>query len=196
MVSSADPDRPLPPADLDDLVRRSREGDMDAFGCLVERYHAEVARLAYRLLRSREAAEDATQEIFLKAWQHMGRFRASSRFSTWLYSIASHHCMDLIRARQREASLLGRFVATLRPRTTTPADLPPEVPGDWEARIRLREALAELPEPSRHVVTLHLYMGYSFQEIATMLGEPLQTVRSRVYAAMDRLRKRLADLDP
>src|SRR4051812_26601572 len=83
--------------DLDDLVRRSRSGDLEAFDDLVGRFYTVTFGLACRMLYDREAAADAVQEVFIKAWRNLPRFRSASRFSTWIHTIAVNHCLDTAR---------------------------------------------------------------------------------------------------
>ena len=83
-----------------DLVTRALEGDQDSFAILVERHQQAVYNLTYRMLRNAREAEDAAQEAFLRAYQHLNRYDPSRSFKTWLMSIASNHCIDRIRKRR------------------------------------------------------------------------------------------------
>jgi sigma-70-like protein len=90
------------------LVDRARAGDTGAFEMLVRRYQGWVFTLAVRMLGDRAEAEDMAQEIFLKAYRGLKRFKGASRFSTWLYTIANHHCLNQLEARRRRPSVCRR----------------------------------------------------------------------------------------
>src|SRR6478672_13510739 len=86
-------------------VAQARAGDRDAFRFLVEKHSRNVFRLAFRMTRSEEDAEDVVQETFLKAYRNLSRFAGQSEFSTWLHSIAAHCALDLLRRRAARATL-------------------------------------------------------------------------------------------
>jgi RNA polymerase sigma-70 factor (ECF subfamily) len=195
LVLTAKDGRPsLDARDLDDLVRRSRAGDVRAFSRLYCHYYRVTFGLAYRMLGDKEAAEDATQEIFVRAWRNLRSFRGASRFSTWLHTIAVNSCLTLSRARMRE----GRRVETLldddRHRDFV-SDLGTGSPSppDWERSLLIREALERLPEDQRVVVVLHYYTQYSLVEIASALGLHPNTAGRRLDRAMNRLKVLLGE---
>ncbi|HEY3285273.1 MAG TPA: sigma-70 family RNA polymerase sigma factor [Armatimonadota bacterium] len=168
--------------ETEDLVRRSRAGDATAFGVLAERHREFTFRLAYRVLGDYEAATDATQETFLRAWRSIRRFRGTCGFATWLHAITVNCCVEVGRKVTQERSRCG----------PEPAQEPAAPEGmDWALRLALREALSELPEPQRLVVTLYYFADYTLREIAEELGVPLPTVYSRQRAALERLGRRL-----
>jgi RNA polymerase sigma-70 factor (ECF subfamily) len=184
---------PLDASELNDLVLRSRNGDLESFDRLVGEYYGLTYRLAYRIIGDQSAAEDATQEIFIKAWRNMSRFREAARFSTWLHSIAVNHCLDASRQRRREES-------RIHPSAPMDAEESPRIIGasspddQWSLSLTLRDAIRRLPEKLRVAVTLRYYMEYSVNDIAAALDLPPNTVRSRIYLAMKRLKTVLATL--
>jgi RNA polymerase sigma-70 factor (ECF subfamily) len=178
---------PIP--DLQDLIRRCRDGDPSAFDALASRHYRRVYRLAYRMLGGREAAEDAAQEIFLKAWRGIRSYKGASGFVTWLHAIAIHHCLNASRRQTRDA-------ARTRPLFEE------EIEGDaleadeseiesWHERVALREAVRRLPEKVRMIIALHYFSDYSAKEIAEMLGQPLRTVYARLEHGRGLLAKEL-----
>jgi RNA polymerase sigma-70 factor (ECF subfamily) len=188
----------LDAAELNDLVHRSRTGDLDAFDRLIEQYYGLTYRLAYRIIGDQTAAEDATQEIFIKAWRNMARFQGAARFSTWLHSIAVNHCLDASRRRNRDASRLDTSPLEnedLYPALGNGAVSSPSPSDQWNLSLTLRDAIRKLPEKLRVVVTLRYYMDYSVSDVAAALDLPPNTVRSRLYLAMKRLRTVLAGLE-
>jgi RNA polymerase sigma-70 factor (ECF subfamily) len=184
---------PLSPRDLDDLARRSRKGDRAAFNALVRHFHGTTFRLACRMLRDPEAAADATQEIFLKAWNHLHRFRGASRFSTWLHSIAVHHCLDAARRQSREALRTQPLFweSDGNPEAASPEPSSPTV--SWDTSLVIQEALSKLPEKLLTVVVLHYYGGYTVTNMSEALGLPARTVRHQLATAMDRLQRTLGN---
>jgi RNA polymerase sigma-70 factor (ECF subfamily) len=165
-------------------VARSRSGDVEAFNFLMDRYYEVTLLLACRLLGDREAAQDATQEIFIKAWRNLSKFRGASQFSTWLHAIAANHCITAAKRLSRQA----RRTRSLEEIDVAPPDpsRPPD-DGNWELHWAVREATAKLPEKLRLVLILHYFAGYSIREIAAGLDLPRSTVHSRLDSALARL---------
>jgi RNA polymerase sigma-70 factor (ECF subfamily) len=178
-------------ADDQALVERSRNGELDAFEALVEKYRQRVWRLAFNVLRDREEAWDVAQEAFVRAWQALGNFRGQSAFYTWLFRITMNVASD--RLRQRGAR--GRAFGTERvgeeemERTMADSDLTPEQrAARTEQRERIQRALAALPEHHRTIIMLSDLEGLSYREIADVLEIPMGTVMSRLHNARKKLR--------
>lgn len=163
------------------LVELSKQGDRDSFNQLVQRYHKLAYNLAYRFLGQAQAAEDATQEAFLSAWQGVGRFRGGN-FRAWLLQIVANACRDYLRFQHRHP-------------TTSYESLPiaPAVPSpDPERSLELEDAiqrgLAQLPWEQRLAVILSDAIGLSYDEVAKSMGCSLGTVRSRLSRGRASLR--------
>lgn len=187
---------PSPPAaslpaasGLDLLVQRSRSGDPDAFDALVGCLYEPIYRLAYRLLRHPQDAEDATQEVFLKAWRHLPQFRGTAQFTTWLYAIAVHHCLDLSRRRNRDRRLFLSLLREVRGPSRPPLPLLSSRSSEGDLCLFIREAVEALPAPLQTVVLLHYFADLSAPEVAAALRLPDRTVRFRLASALNRLRK-------
>jgi len=177
------------------LVARWQSGDPRAFEQLVRRHERSVFRLLYRMLGSREEAEDAAQEAFLSLHRHGRRFRREARFSTFLYRVAANAALNrrrsLGRSRARERELAARQAGG--------SDLPssPRDPEDAargsETQARVQQALLELPGELRMAVVLYDIEGQSYKDIAEILGIPEGTVKSRIHRARQGLRDLLEE---
>lgn len=173
-----------------DVLERLRAGDPRAFEDLVTAYQHRVFAVAYRMLGSRAEAEEAAQEVFLRAHRGLADFRGEAKLSTWLYAITSRFCLS------RLASGQARFERARRDQAVL-ADLPspdggaPEVLERREAEATLHRAIAELAEDRRIMVVLRDLEGLSYDEIAESLGLTLGTVRSRLHRARMELKERL-----
>ncbi len=175
------------------LIARSRQGDLDAFNCLVEHYQRPLYNLCLRMLTSPQAAEDATQEAFIAAYRALDSFRGAS-LRPWLFRIAANACYDELR-RRRSRPALSLDAAPGEGRR--PLDLPaPGLPLDEQAQrlelaSSLRQALAALPHDQRLTVLLCDVQGLDYAEIAQATGVSLGTVKSRISRARARLRSLL-----
>lgn len=179
------------------LIERCRQGDVAAFEPLVEKYRDRAWRLAFNVLRDREDASDVTQEAFVRAWQALPSFRGQSAFYTWLFRIVVNAASD--RARQRAAR--GRAFGTERvpeedwERTMVDESATPDDEARRaEARERITQALAALPERQRTIIMLSDLGDLSYREIAEVLDIPMGTVMSRLHNARKRLRAVLGPL--
>jgi RNA polymerase sigma-70 factor (ECF subfamily) len=161
------------------LIRRSRGGDREAFGRLVERYQAPVYRIVRGIVGDPAESEDVAQEIFLKAYANLARFRGESSFFTWLYRIAVN---EALRAAKRRSFA----PVPMRPE----AQAPPPEPEEEEAPTlpTLQGLLRQLSEDFRAIVTLRDLEALSYREISETLGIPIGTVESRLFRARQELR--------
>ncbi len=175
-----------------ELIQRIRLGRQDDYAPLVRKYQVRVLRLCTALLGDPALAEDAAQEIFLKAYQALGSFRGTAAFSTWLYRISANHCKDLLRRRTRQRTesweaLLEEHGEQLQqllrgpedPRTTfTTVDL-------------IDQVLSQLSPEYRLILTLRELEGLSYQELAETLQCSVDAVKARLRRARQELRDRL-----
>lgn len=172
------------------LLARAREGDEDAFAGLVRLHEVNVRRLAAGLLMDPAEAEDAAQEVFVRAWRSLGRFRGDSSFSTWLHRIAVNHCRDLLRARARRRWLSwDGLVEALGGREPAEAAGPAdEATRGAEARDELNRLLGGLPPDHRAVLVLRELNGMSYAEIGETLGRSTDSVRALLRRAREAAR--------
>ena len=168
-----------------ELVELTLRGHSEAFATLVERYDRAVYHLAYRTLHDVEEARDATQEAFFKAFRSLRTFRAGSKFSTWIFAITYHACCDRLNRRKHYAS------EELPERADT-APGPEQRVIALDEASRLRAAIDALPEKYRTVITLFHLQGRQYDEIASVLGLPMGTVKTHLFRAKEQLRRLLS----
>jgi RNA polymerase sigma-70 factor (ECF subfamily) len=168
------------------LIGASRAGDPAAFEPLVRRYQRMIYSLVYRMTGSPEDAEDLTQEVFIRAFRELPRYRAEARFATWLYQIAVNHCLNARKRAARTARLLSDWATEQDLRAaggeTGGVDLPSSV----------QEALLALDERQRAAVILTVYDGLNHAEAARVLKCSEATISWRVFKARRKLRRLLA----
>ena len=176
---------------IEALVLRAQDGDLTAFNSLVVRFQDPVYSLALRMLGSPAAAEDATQEAFLRAWRRIDSFRGG-RFQSWLFTIVANLSRDELRRRGRrpqtslDAARDDPDRASLDPADDGPS--PEAVAEQGDLRAALQAALAQLPDDWREIVVLSDVHDLPYDEIAATTGLPLGTVKSRLSRARARLR--------
>jgi RNA polymerase sigma-70 factor (ECF subfamily) len=177
-----------------ELVRRVRSGDADAFRGIVERYSKTLWRAAWRVLGDADAAEDAVQDAFLRAWRSFGSFDDRAELSTWLYRIAVNAAIDLTRKRRRTFGADVPLPEDLDGEVTTPSDEPApdrRVISSEVAR-RARATLQGLSDAERTAFLLRHFEGRSIAEIARALGKNENATKQSVFRAASKLRTALA----
>lgn len=169
----------------DDLVLQSQNGSTSAFEALVRKYQQMVHALTFRMTGSSADAEDLAQKTFLRAYEQIGSFNLDSKFSTWLYSIAVHACLNW---RRDEARRFRAYVncANEFSMQRTAAEL---APAEAEMARRAQVALLKLPAKQRAAIVLTIYDGLNHAEAAKILRCPETTVSWRVFAARRKLKR-------
>jgi RNA polymerase sigma-70 factor, ECF subfamily len=177
----------------EELVARSRGGDLDSFNQLVLRWERPIYALAYRVIGREEDARDVAQETFLRAFRALAGFKGQAKFSSWLYRITLNLCRDWIR-RERRAPVAqapeGVDLLELAS-TNEPTESVEDLVSRRELGRAVAKAMAMLPEEQRTAIVLKEYHGLTFQEIADLLDCPLSTVKTRLYQGLSVLRKQL-----
>ena len=187
-----------PEARLEELlVRRIQAGDDEAFERLVELCGPRVYALIYRMIGHHDDAQDLLQEVFLKVYQALPRFREESAFTTWLYRIAVNLCHDELDRRRRRPQTLTE-VAPEGAETTislleqmTTGETPEDLYARQERQRKLEAVILSLPEQFRTVVLLHDIQGLRYDEIAGVLNTNVGTVKSRLNRAHHALREKI-----
>ena len=153
-----------------ELMRIVQAGDFSPASEIYDRYSSRIYNFAYRFLKNSEAAEDATQEVFVKMLKHANQFHGDAKLSTWLFSITANWCRDYLRKADNKAKESDDVLVTL----PAPAELSPE------RTLEQREA-----------ILLSRYQGLSYAEIAQISGCSEGAVKTRVFRAMETLKKAL-----
>lgn len=166
------------------LVRRALS-DRQAYGELVQRYRQQVVAVVYRMCGDVYLAEEAAQEAFIRAWQHLESYDMQRPFRNWLYRIAINAALDALRRQPPVSALEGQPLAA-------PAGDPENILEHRERAEAVRQAVLALPPASRAVLVLREYQGLAYQEIADTLHIPVGTVMSRLNYARQALRQSLA----
>lgn len=180
------------------LVQRCQSGDVQAFGELIAPYEKKVYNLAYRMSHDAEEAKDLAQEAFVKAYLALSGFRGEASFATWLFRIVTNVCTDALRKRrQHEVISLNRSVETSDGEVVRDLPDPQAGPGEALEHIERQEAVERavrsLPAEYRIVVVLRDIHGYSYEQIASIAGVNIGTVKSRLNRARQRLKELLQD---
>ncbi len=182
------------PVDRSELVRiveAARGGDREAYGQLVERYRSVVMASIYASVRRREVAEDLAQECFIKAYSALGELREPARFAGWLRTIAAHTAADWLRARRSEVNLDKLAEAGAEP--CAPEIRPGEGLEAAEEEDAILRVLAQLRDDYREIVVLKHLEGYSYRQIAEMLGMSVTAVGEKLSRVRALLKKKLQD---
>lgn len=174
-----------------ELVLEAKNGEAAAFDILVQRYQQKVMKLVYRYVSDRDTAADLVQEIFFKVYRNLKRFKGDSAFSTWIFRIAVNDCIDhQRRLRKRRESSLDAIIESGFdvPDQSTRNDVQDRFQAQQERNL-VRRALEQMHPKQRVVVVMKIYQEMTFEEIADILDEPLSTVKSRMYKALESLGK-------
>ena len=175
----------------EELVARARSGDRPAFAHLVERHRVSVFNMTLRIVGNREDAEEAAQDVFVRAYRSLDRFRGDSRFSTWLYRIAVNVSLSSARRSRRDlstSSLSEDDEDGLPMQIPDTAANPAELFEQTEFRERVRNLVAALPPIYSVVISMYHMQSLSYDEIAEALELPIGTVKARLFRARAALR--------
>ena len=170
-----------------EVVRAVLAGDTEEYAELVGRYRDRYARFAARMLGSADAAEDAVQDAFIRAFEQLGQCRDPDNFAGWFFLILRNRCL----AERRRAARTGSSADTAALPAAERADGPIE---QHERHRALQEALLELTPEQREVFVLKHVEDLSYGEIAGRLGASIPSLKMRMHRAYDRLRERLKDV--
>lgn len=161
----------------------ARQGDKTAFGCLIEAYQGPVFNLAYRMLNNAGEAEEAAQEAFVRAYTRLDSYDPAHKFSTWMLSITSNYCIDVIRKRR---AIMLSLDEPLPPHPALQSDktTSPEAQTVMnEQQQMVQTLLQELPDDYRQTVVLRYWHDLSYEEIADLMQTTVSAIKSRLFRA-------------
>lgn len=168
-----------------EVLKQTMQGDDNAFYQIVETYQQPVFNLCFRMLGNAEAAEDAAQETFWRAYQSIRKYNPNRPFGTWLMSIAAHYCIDQHRKRKLLETDIDEYTAEAIPDHNTPN--PESVALQSEHRNQVQALLEELPEIDRAIIVLRYWHECSEEEISQVLDISVNAVKSRLHRARKKL---------
>ena len=178
---------------LDEIVRRAQAGDRQAIADLVASQQRYVYSIAMTIVRDPDEAADLTQDAFIRLLRALGSYRGETKFTTWLYRLVVNLGIDRLRRRGAPPIRLdddpSLDVASAEPGD----DVPLVIERDEEARL-VREAVARLPDAQRLALTLHYFEDMRYEDVADVMGQPLNTVKSHIRRGKARLAELLAPL--
>jgi RNA polymerase sigma-70 factor (ECF subfamily) len=167
-------------------ITLTKQGDPAAFGNLVEKYRRPVYNLCYHMLRNAHEAEDATQEVFLRAYSKLDTYDEQRQFSTWLFSIASHYCLDRLKS-PRIPLVSWDSLRDYWPDGNTAQ--PEKAFLKVEATQEVRDLLKTLRPDYRVIVILKYWYALSYQEIAQTLDTTVSVIKSKLFYARKKMAK-------
>ena len=172
-----------------ELVAACVAGQPGAFDLIVERHRRSVYQLCYRFVGNHEDASDLAQDVFLRAYRGLKRFRGQASIATWLYRIGVNVCLSRVGAKKLPTESIEE-----RQYVDARSESAPERMLRDERAVRVRAAIAELPPKQRAVLVLRIYHEMSHQEIATIVGTSVGAVKANVFHALQNLKKRLGEV--
>jgi RNA polymerase sigma-70 factor (ECF subfamily) len=183
----------LPDA-LEALIQRCLRGDQSAWEAIVKQHRRKVFNVAYKFVGKHDEAEDLTQEIFLKIFKALDTFDRRANFQTWLISVSRNLCIDHYRSVRKERETIDRDVDANELTPASPHVSPIAALEQRDRITLLRQALAALPDTLRTAVVMRDLQELSYQEIATHLGLPEGTVKSRINRGRTELARQVRKL--
>ena len=184
----------------DELVEKYRNGDAEAFNCLVERYGKPLYNFIFRMLRDRGRSEDILQEVFLRVVRNIQRYKMRGRFKSWIFTIANKLTISELRRNcRRKIFSLEEYTERFGERAepggilADMSNLPDSAAEKKEIQEKVNEAINLLPFKQKQVVMMRHFSGLSFKEIAGVVGCPLNTVLGRMHYALKNMRKGLEE---
>lgn len=171
-----------------ELMKLLQGGDLTPAGEIFDRYSARIYNFTYRFLKTPEAAEDATQEVFVKMIRYANQFHGDAKLSTWLFSIAANHCRDWLRKADNRVKESEETLLTL---PASSDESPERAMERKQDEARVQKALELLTPEQKEAILLSRYQGLSYAEIAQIAGCSEGAVKTRVFRAMETLKKAL-----
>ncbi len=172
------------------LIEKFLSGDISSFNTLVWRWEKPIFNFVYRFLGDAETSKDITQKVFIRLYKNLSKLKDQTKFSSWIYQIAANLCRDELKSLKRKRTLSIESINEAHNDLIEDLNYQPdEEVNQLQLRSLINDALQSIPEEQRIVIIMKEYQGLKFIEIAEALGEPLNTVKSRMYYGLNALRK-------
>ena len=169
----------------EELIDKYLNGDEKSLEVLIKRYLKPIYSFAFNFVLNQQDAEDLTQETFLKMWRNLRKFKKEKNFENWLFTIAKNTCLDFLRKKKKNLTLSADNLEIV-------ADFAPPLLEKLEKENlleKLKKEIEKLPIKMRQIIDLYYNFGLNFREISEILGEPINTVKSRHRRAISKLKK-------
>ena len=177
-------------------VARAQKGDQEAFAVLVGLHQRQVYQLAMRMLRDEDEASEATQEVFLAAWQHLRSFRGDARLATWLYRITYNHCLKVSESRRRDQEARQALAdASRESQPVNQLSAAMALAAERDVQATVRQQIDQLPQKYRRALVLRHLQDLSYEEMADVMSVPIGTVKTQLFRARTLLKERLDALE-
>jgi RNA polymerase sigma-70 factor (ECF subfamily) len=168
-----------------ELIEKYLKGDEKALESLISKYLKPIYSFIFGYVQNQQDAEDLTQETFLKMWRNLKKFKKEKNFENWLFTIAKNTCFDFLRKKRKNLILNAENLEIV-------ADLAHPLLEKMEKESlleKLKKEIEKLPFKMKEVIDLHYNFGLNFREISEILGEPMNTVKSRHKRAISKLKR-------
>lgn len=177
------------------LIRKCKDGDIEAFEKLILDHQKKVYNLCYRYFENQDDASELAQEVFIKVYKSIGTFKEESSLSTWIYKIAVTTCIDELRKRKNHKVIYINDNGDDGPHVEIASNMesPHEHYEKKEIKIEVQKAISQLGEEFKTVIVLRDIQGFSYDEIAEITGAPLGTVKSRIKRAREAVKEYLLE---
>ncbi|WP_010168970.1 RNA polymerase sigma factor [Candidatus Epulonipiscium viviparus] len=174
--------------DESSLIKRAQSGDVGAFEVLIKNYESTIYRICFKVLKNEADSFDAAQEVCIKIWKQLGKFEEKSKFSTWVYRIATNQCLDILRkGKNKKVVSINQNEEWALELEDTKINIEKQVEDAERLRI-LKSALDELKKEYSEIIILKDVKNLSYEEIATEKNISLGTVKSRLFRARNALK--------
>lgn len=181
-----------------ELIKEFRQGNIQAFETLILEYEKSVYGMCFRMLKDREEAYDLSQEVFIKAYKGLANFQYQSKFSTWIYRIATNACLDYLKKKRVDVAFsLNQTVGEDEFTPEMKDETAPEPQAELdkkEVREQIEEAIGQLNEKYREAIILRELEGLSYEEIADITDSSLGATKTRIKRGRARLREILEEM--
>jgi RNA polymerase sigma-70 factor, ECF subfamily len=176
-----------------ELVESCLAGTRESFDLLVERHQRHVYQLCYRFVGNHEDASDLAQDVFIRAYRGLAKFKGQASLGTWLYRIGVNVCLNKVGAKAPKPESLDPLLAASDQRIASQAESAPEALLRGERAEQVRAAIARLPRKQRATLILRVYHELPHEEIAGILGSSVGAVKANFFHALNNLKKLMVE---